>query len=98
MVQANFPWFQKGARRFEDVMNGIPDRVPVCAQLHEFAMNEIGATAKEFYTNAQLLVTGTLETQQKYGIDVPVLDYDVYNIEAEAIGQEPGPWFVTAMI
>ncbi|MEX1349859.1 MAG: uroporphyrinogen decarboxylase family protein [Desulfobacterales bacterium] len=88
MVQANFPWFQKGARRFEAAMNGIPDRVPVCAQLHEFAMNEIGATAKEFYTNAQLLVTGTLEIQQKYGIDVPVLDYDVYNIEAEAIGQE----------
>ena len=34
-----------------------------------------------------LLVTGTLEVQEKYGIDVPVLDYDVYNIEAEAIGQ-----------
>ena len=30
---------------------------------------------------------GTLETQAKYGIDVPVIDYDVYNIEAEAIGQ-----------
>ncbi len=24
---------------------------------------------------------------EKYGIDVPVLDYDVYNIEAEALGQ-----------
>jgi len=69
-------------------MNGIPDRVPICAQLHEFAMKEVGATAKEFYTNARLLVTGTLEIQQKYGIDVPVLDYDVYNIEAEAIGQK----------
>ncbi|MGD8649278.1 MAG: uroporphyrinogen decarboxylase family protein, partial [Desulfobacterales bacterium] len=88
MVQANFPWFQKGARRFQAAMSGIPDRVPVCAQLHEFAMNETGATAKDFYTNAQSLVAGTLETQQKYGIDVPVLDYDVYNIEAEAIGQK----------
>jgi uroporphyrinogen-III decarboxylase len=88
LVQKEFQWFQKGARRFQSAMNGIPDRVPVCAQMHEFAMNEIGATAKEFYTNAQLLVTGTLETQQKYGIDVPVLDYDVYNIEAEAIGQK----------
>ncbi len=88
MIQKDFPWFQNGARRFEAAMNGIPDRVPVCAQMHEFAMNEIGATAKEFYTNAQLLVMSTLEIQQKYGIDVPVLDYDVYNIEAEAIGQK----------
>ena len=88
MVEKNFSSFQNGARRFEAAMNGTPDRVPVCAQMHEFAMNEIGATAKEFYTNAQLLVMSTLEIQQKYGIDVPVLDYDVYNIEAEAIGQK----------
>jgi uroporphyrinogen-III decarboxylase len=86
--QKDFSQFQKGARRFETAMNGIPDRVPVCAQLHEFAMKEIGVTAREFYTNAELLATGTLEIHQKYGIDVPVLDYDVYNIEAEAIGQE----------
>lgn len=66
----------------------MPDRVPVCAQLHEFAMKELGVTAREFYTNAELLATGTLEIHEKYGIDVPVLDYDVYNIEAEAIGQE----------
>jgi uroporphyrinogen-III decarboxylase len=50
-------------------------------------MQELGVAAREFYTNAQLLASGTLEIQQKYGIDVPILDYDVYNIEAEAIGQ-----------
>jgi uroporphyrinogen-III decarboxylase len=88
LVQKDFSSFQTGARRFAAAMNGIPDRVPICAQLHEFAMKEVGATAKEFYTNARLLVAGTLEVQQKYGIDVPVLDYDVYNIEAEAIGQK----------
>lgn len=88
MAQKEFSSFQDGVRRFETAMNGIPDRVPVCAQMHEFAMKEIGATAKDFYTNAQLLAGGTLEIQEKYGIDVPVLDYDVYNIEAEAIGQE----------
>lgn len=86
--QKDFSQFQKGARRFDTAMNGIPDRVPVCAQMHEFAMKEIGVDAKEFYTNAAILAKGTLEIHQKYGIDVPVLDYDVYNIEAEAIGQE----------
>ena len=84
----DFSSFQKGAQRFEKAMHGIADRVPVCAQMHEFAMKEIGAKPLEFYRTPEMLVNGTLEVQQKYGIDVPVLDYDVYNIEAEAIGQE----------
>ena len=68
-------------------MAGVPDRVPLCAQLHEFAMHEIRAPAAEFYSNAEMLTVATLEIHAKYGIDVPALDYDVYNIEAEAIGQ-----------
>jgi uroporphyrinogen-III decarboxylase len=84
----DFSSFQEGARRFDLAMRGIPDRVPVCAQMHEFAMKEIGARPIEFYSTPEMLVNGTLEIQDKYGIDVPVLDYDVYNIEAQAIGQE----------
>ena len=68
-------------------MRTTPDRVPVCAQMHEFAMKEVGANAREFYTTPELLAISTLAIQEKYGVDVPVLDYDVYNIEAEAIGQ-----------
>jgi len=69
-------------------MQGVPDRVPVVVQMHEFAMNEIGAKANQFYTTPELLVTTTLEIQEKYGLDIPFLDYDVYNIQAEGIGQE----------
>jgi [methyl-Co(III) methanol-specific corrinoid protein]:coenzyme M methyltransferase len=87
MPQPDYSSFQTGIQRFEKAMTGLPDRVPLFAQLHEFAMNEMGAGAREFYTTPQILVPGTLEAQAKYGIDVPVLDYDVYNIEAEAIGQ-----------
>ena len=68
-------------------MTGVPDRVPLLAQLHEFAMQETRAAAREFYSTPELLTVATLKTHAKYGIDVPVLDYDVYNIEAEAIGQ-----------
>ena len=88
MNQKNFSSLLRGIRRFEAAMNGTPDRVPLFAQLHEFAMREIGVSARGFYSNPEILVPGTLETQMKYGIDVPVLDYDVYNIEAEAIGQK----------
>jgi uroporphyrinogen-III decarboxylase len=86
-LQTDFSSFQQGAKRFDTAMRGIPDRVPVCAQMHEFAMKEIGARPMEFYSTPEMLVNGTLEIQDKYGIDVPVLDYDVYNIEAQAIGQ-----------
>jgi len=87
MPQSDYSSFQEGIRRFEKAMAGVPDRVPVFAQLHEFAMKETKAAAREFYSTPELLVPATLETLAKYGIDVPVLDYDVYNIEAEAIGQ-----------
>ena len=60
-----FSFFQEGARQFEKAMRRIPDRVPVCAQMHEFAMQEIGATALEFYTTAGMLKAAALEIQEK---------------------------------
>jgi hypothetical protein len=63
------------------------DFIPVCAQMHEFVMQELGVNAKDFYTTPQYMPAGTLEIMEKYGIDFPCLDYDVYNIEAEALGQ-----------
>ena len=87
-INKDFSSFQDGVKRFETAMEGIPDRVPVVTQMHEFAMKELGFAARQFYTTPEILTAGTLEIQKKYGIDVPVLDYDVYNIEAEALGQE----------
>ncbi len=85
--QKNYSLFQEGAKRFDQAMIGVPDRVPVYAQMHEFVMKELNVNARKFYTTAETLVTGTLEVCEKYGIDVAFLDYDVYNIEAEALGQ-----------
>jgi len=83
----DYTGFQKGDRRLKAAMAGIPDRVPVYAQLHEFARQELGISAAEFYTTPERLVPGVLEITSKYGLDVPFVDYDVYNIEAEALGQ-----------
>jgi len=87
-VKKDYSSFRKGVMRFENAMIGIPDRVPVVSQIHEFAMRELGIPAKEFYTTPEILAAGALEVHERYGIDVPVLDYDVYNIEAEALGQK----------
>lgn len=87
-VQKFYFSFQDGVRRFETAMHGLPDRVPVYAQIHDFARKETGVSAREFYTSAKTLVSGTLDVMEKYGIDVPDIDYDVYNIEAEALGQK----------
>jgi len=85
--QKDYSFFQEGAKRFEIAMSGVPDRVPVYAQMHEFVMKELDVNAKKFYTTAEILVTSTLEICEKYGIDVALVDFDVYNIEAEALGQ-----------
>ena len=79
----NYYSFKNGEKLFAAAMQGIPDRVPVYAQLHEFAMNELGVLAKDFYTTPEILIPGCLEISERYGIDVAFLDYDVYNIEVE---------------
>lgn len=87
-LKNDYSHFQEGARRLDAAMQGTPDRVPVYAQIHEFAMKELGVPAKTFYTTPEILVNGSLEVIGRYGIDVAYVDYDVYNIEAEALGQK----------
>jgi uroporphyrinogen-III decarboxylase len=84
----NYFSFQEGAKRLEKAMQGIPDRIPVYAQLHEFTLHELGISAKTFYTTPEILTPATLEITERYGIDVGFVDYDVYNIEAEGLGQK----------
>ena len=79
--------FNESFDNFNRAMIGIPDRIPVFAQIHEFAMVKAGFNPPEFYTDPQKLVYGLLEVHKKYGLDAPYVDYDVYNIEAQGLGQ-----------
>jgi uroporphyrinogen-III decarboxylase len=88
VFKENYYGFQAGAQRLEDAMQGTSDRVPVFAQLHEFAMYELGIPAETFYTSPEFLALANLEIAERYGIDIGYVDYDVYNIEAEALGQK----------
>ena len=84
----DYAFFKEGFNRLENALKGIPDRVPIFAQIHELAMKESGLDANEFFSNPQHLVSAILSTAHKYDLDVPLLDYDIYNIEVEAIGQK----------
>lgn len=87
-VSSGVTCFKEGFNRLEMALAGIPDRVPVFAQVHELAMKESGLDAEDFFSNPQALVSSILSTVHKYDLDVPFLDYDIYNIEVEAIGQK----------
>jgi len=78
--------FQEGFDRIRKARAGIPDRVPVIAQTHEFAMSWTGVASERFYRDATTLVDAILRTTEDFGFDVPGVSYDVYNIELEAMG------------
>ena len=84
----NYTFFQEGAKRQEAANKGIPDRVPIIAQMPEFVRKELGLGPREFYSGPELIAAGTLEIMERYGIDSPYLDFDVYNIEPEGLGME----------
>ena len=64
-----------------------PGAVPVLAQINEHVFRLFHADMREAYTNAAKFVEMNLAVFQYYGLDLPGFYYDIYNIEAEALGQ-----------
>lgn len=58
------------------------------AQMHEHAVTLPDYSGREIYTDPHRLVQAIIEVQDIYDFDLPVLGYDVYNIEPEALGKE----------
>ena len=79
--------FTPGLDWVAQAAQGIPHRVPTYAQLVELMPEELGKPAHEIFRTPELLMEGTFRLCHRYGIDVPSVDFDTYNIEAEAIGQ-----------
>lgn len=80
--------FQQGADRLRAAMAGQPDRIPVFAQMHEFVAEQLRIPRKEFFTNPEIMVPAMLEVHAEYGLDAASTTFDVYNIEAEGLGQK----------
>lgn len=81
-------FFQEGFKRAAMASKGIPDRVPLYGQICELITQETGIPASKIFRDPELLVTGSYNICEKYGIDVPVAAFDTYNIESEGIGQK----------
>jgi len=79
--------FQSGLTLMAAAMRGTPARVPVLAQLHEFAAGYLGIPRQDFFRRPEVMVPAILEVERQFGVDVASVSYDVYNIEAEALGQ-----------
>ena len=78
--------FSKAVNRYSAYMRGEGGEVPFIAQFHEFAMRESGISGDEFYTDARQFVRGICQISEKFGFDTPSFIWDIYNVEAEALG------------
>ncbi|MBT3175446.1 uroporphyrinogen decarboxylase family protein [Desulfobacula sp.] len=80
--------FQEAFKWVEEATHGVPKRVPIYAQLCELIPGEMKKSARDVFHDPVLLNEGIFTTCEKYNIDIPSMDVDTYNIEAEAIGQK----------
>ena len=65
-----------------------PDWIQITAQMHDHAMTLAGLPADRFYRDAETHVRVMVAVAAYYGFDAGRGSFDVYNIEAEAMGQK----------
>jgi uroporphyrinogen-III decarboxylase len=87
-LQPPYARFQQGAERLMLAMAGRSDRIPVFAQMHEFVAERLRIPRRRFFTNPEIMVPAMLEVQAEYDLDTASITFDVYNIEAEGLGQK----------
>lgn len=79
--------FHEGVKQYKAIINGgEADWIPVTTQMAEFCMKYGNHNGREFFSNPELFVRGSLDVQQEMGFHVPDMVWDVYSVEAEALG------------
>jgi uroporphyrinogen-III decarboxylase len=73
--------------RIARLLQGEADTVPILAQINEHVVKLYGGDIREAYTNAAKFVEMNLAVYEYYQLDRPGFYYDIYNIEAESLGQ-----------
>lgn len=64
------------------------NHVPIAAQCNDHSARLAGIACDHFFTDAQTFAKTQLLVSEYYGFDTPNAIWDVYNIEAEAMGQK----------
>lgn len=73
--------------RIQRIFKGEGDAVPILAQINEHVVKLCSGDMREAYTNTAKFVEMNLAIFEYYRLDMPGFYYDIYNIEAEALGQ-----------
>jgi len=85
--------FGEGLKQYKKIIDGgEADFVPVTTQMAEFCMKYGGHNGHDFFRDPELFVRGSLEVQLEMGYHVPDMVWDVYSVEAEALGGQMA-WF-----
>ncbi len=63
-------------------------RIRIAAQCHDHSVLLAGVSFNDFYTDARVFTDTQLLVTEYYGFDAPNDCWDMYNIEAEAMGQK----------
>ncbi len=85
--------FGENLKQYKAIINGgEADWVPVTTQMAEFCMAYGGHNGHKFFSDPELFVRGNLQAQHELGYHVPDMVWDVYSIEAEALGGQMA-WF-----
>jgi 5-methyltetrahydrofolate--homocysteine methyltransferase len=85
--------FDASIKEYKTIINGgESDYIPVTTQMAEFCMMHGGYNGREFFSNPEMFVRGSLDVQRELGFDVPDMVWDVYSVEAEALGGKMA-WF-----
>ncbi len=72
--------------RLKQGIAGKADCVPACAQISHHAARLAAETTRDFYTDAEVFLACQLHAAELYELDSVPTHYDLYNIEAEALG------------
>lgn len=64
------------------------NHVKVGAQSNDHSAQLAGIPPRQFFTDAEIFVRTQLLVSEYYRVDTPINFWDVYNVEAEALGQQ----------
>ena len=78
-------------------INPAPERkkIIIGAQSNDHSAHLAGVSTKRFFTDADTFAHVQLLVTEYYRLDVLSNFWDVYNVEAEALGQKVSPWRAT---